>query len=373
MAADVASPAAYFPPPESAGGWRWLRTPEAVRALGGMDPARLAFVNDTLDRFDDTSSLVVIRHGWLVAEWHDNSALATTRQDIWSCTKSFTGTAYGLLLDDSRAGRLPGRASGAVDLDTPAYDFIPEGHPLTDRRKARITFRHLLTMTSGIPGERCGIAAIPTATGDGPFEAALGRAPTWTRKWPAGRWTHTLSAEPGAQWDYSDPAMAHLALAFAHLTGREMHDVMRERVFVPIGIEHLVWDVQGVGAGLIGPHTNAHTGIHVSARELARFGYLMLRDGVWRGEQIVPAWWVAMATRSSQALNPDYGYTWWVNTAGMRWPGLPRDTFAASGYRSNRLYVIPSRDLVVARVGSGPAYWDETALIGQIVGAIIAP
>src|SRR4051794_5549107 len=270
----------YFPASESRGGWRWLRTADEVRTRAGLDSARLERIVDLLDRFDDTSGLVIIRNGYLAAEWYDHSALATTRYDIWSCVKSFTGTAYGLLFDDCRQGRLP--PERAIDLDTPAYRFIPEGHPLTDPRKAQITFRHLLSMTSGIPGERSGIAAIPTETGVGPFEAALGLAPTRARRWPAGRWTNTLAADPGTQWDYSDPAMAHLALAFAHVTGREMHEVMVERVFAPIGIESLSWDLQGVGAGFIGPHTNAHTGIHVSARELARFGYLMLRGGRWR-------------------------------------------------------------------------------------------
>lgn len=145
---------------------------------------------------------------------------------------------------------------------------------------------------------------------------------------------------------------------------------MKERVFDPIGIENLSWDVQG-GSGFIGPHTNAHTGIHVSARELARFGYLMLHRGVWKGQRIIPEWRINLATKTSQDLNPSYGYTWWVNTKGTCWPNLPRDSFALSGYRSNRCYVIPFLDLVVAHVGSGPPSWDEQTLIGGIVDSII--
>src|SRR5204863_9970146 len=106
-------------------------------------------------------------------------------------------------------------------------------------------------------------------------------------RWPQPRWASTLTAEPGARWDYSDPAMAHLALVFARVAKREMADVMQERVFGPIGVEQLVWDLQGVGTRF-GPHTNAHTGIHVSARELARFGYLMMRQGRWGGRRSRP-------------------------------------------------------------------------------------
>jgi len=226
-------------------------------------------------------------------------------------------------------------------------------------------------MTSGIPGEKSGIAAIPTDTGVGPFEAALGRYPTKARRWPAGRWTNILSADPGTRWDYSDPAMAHLALACFHVAGQEMSALLQERVFGPIGIERLVWDMQGIGAGFIGPHTNAHTGIHISARELARFGYLMLRNGRWNGRQVLPSWWIELATRRSQSFNPHYGYNWWVNTEGTMWQGVPRDAFAASGFLSNRCYVIPSLDLVVARVGSGPSEWREGNLIRSVVDAVI--
>ncbi len=356
----------YYPPPESKGGWRYTQTPEEVRSLAGMDPDKLDLVRQRQGFLygGDSWGIVIIRHGYLVREFYTFNVLVPTRFDIWSGTKSFTGTAWGLLLDDSRQGRLPNGLQ--VDLDTPAYAHIPEGHPLTDPRKERITVRHLLTMTSGIPGEREGVIGIPTATGDGPFEHALGRCPN-----RYGRWADKLTAEPGTRWDYSDPAFAHLSLAFFHIMGREMSDYLQERVFEPIGIEQLSWDVQG-GSGSIGPHTNAHTGIHISARELARFGYLMLRKGVWEGRPLIPEWWIDLATKSSQDLNPNYGYTWWVNTQGTQWPGLPRDAFALMGYRPNRCYIIPSLDLVVARVASGPPTWDEPGMIGRIVDAIVS-
>jgi CubicO group peptidase (beta-lactamase class C family) len=365
--ADIATDAErYYPPPESQGGWRWLREPEEVRSVAGMDPDRLDLVQREQEVLHggDSWGVVVIRRGYLVHEFYTFNVLTTTRFDIWSGTKSFTGTAWGLLLEDSSKDRLPG--GQRVELDSPAYTYIPEGYPLSDPRKEQITIRHLLTMTSGIPGESHGIWGIPTATGVGPFEHALGRAPN-----RFGKWADTLAAPPGTRWDYSDPAMAHLALIFAHVAGREMGDYLKERVFAPIGIEGLSWDVQG-GSGCIGPHTNAHTGIHISARELARFGYLALHKGIWKGEQVIPRWWMEMATRASQDLNPAYGYTWWVNTAGIHWPGLPPDAFALSGYRWNQCYVIPSLDLVVARAGSGPPTADKHALIDGIVAAITA-
>ncbi|MFQ5795046.1 MAG: serine hydrolase domain-containing protein [Candidatus Bipolaricaulia bacterium] len=360
----------YYPPPESEGGWRWLKGPEEVRSIGGMDPDRLQFACEWNALYSSSSEVVIIRHGYLVTEWYENHTLTPTRFDIWSCTKSFTGTAYGVLFEDSQLDKLS--SDKRVDLDSFVYPLIPEGYPLSDPRKEQITFRHLLSMTSGIPGQRSGVYGLPTEIGVGPFEAALGCAPVKARRWPTERWASQLSAEPGTQWDYSDPAMAHLALAFYHVTGREISEFMQERVFDPIGIESLSWDMQGVGAEFIGPHTNAHTGIHICARELARFGYLMLRNGVWDGRQIVAPWWIEVATQTSQEFNPNYGYTWWVNTQGIQWPGVPRDAFAAMGHLCNRCYVIPSLDLVVVRIGSGPASWEEPVFIEKVVDAVIA-
>jgi CubicO group peptidase (beta-lactamase class C family) len=363
---DMPPTDAYFPPPESLGGWRYLIGDDEVRELSGMDPGRLSLISREQELLVGGSSyaIVIIRRGYLVREFRSFNVSATTRFDVWSCTKSFTGTAWGLLLDDSRRGTLPGGRS--IDLDTPAYQCIPEGHPLSDPRKEQITLGHLLTMTSGIPGERFSIYGSAAATGFGSFEFALGRCPN-----QYGAWAAQLQAEPGTVFDYSDAAFSHLTLGFVHLTGRELADFMNERVSGPIGIEKLDWGIQG-GGGFIGPHSNPHSGIVVSARELARFGYLMLHGGNWAGEQVVPKWWAQLAIRPSQDANPTYGYTWWLNTNGTLWPGLPTDAFAAIGYRSCRCYVIPSLDLVVARVGTGPSVWEEPLLIGATVDSIVS-
>ncbi len=191
--------------------------------MAGMDPEKLA---QALQKHDwmygsESFSIVIIRHGYLVKEQYAFNVLPHTRFDIWSGTKSFTGTAWAILFGDSREGKLPDRRQ--VDLDSPAYAFIPEGYPLTDPRKERILFRHLLTMTSGIAGEASGIVGMPTATQHGAFEHALGRVPN-----RFGHWTDTLVAEPGTHWEYSDPAMCHLALAFAHIMGEGMSTVLAD-------------------------------------------------------------------------------------------------------------------------------------------------
>jgi CubicO group peptidase (beta-lactamase class C family) len=343
----AASAGIYYPPSESAGGWRRCRSDEDVRKLAGMDPQKLAQVGRVTEAlYGGPWALVVIRHGYLAREWFGAPAMPQTTYDVWSSTKSATGIAYGLLFDASRHHQLPNNAQ--IDLDSKAYDFIPEGYPLTDPGKAQITIRQLLTMSSGIPGESHGLVGLQVTPGGGEFEIALGRQRDRLEASAA-----KLYTDPGKGWDYSDAAFAHLSLIFNHVTGQEIGDFMKARVFRPIGIENSSWDLEG-GGGNIGPHTNAHSGLHLTARDFARLGYLLLHDGSWQGKQIVPKWWIELATKSSQSLNPSYGYTFWVNTDGKLWPGVPKDAFAFMGYATNRCYVVPSLDLVVVRLGYGP-------------------
>jgi CubicO group peptidase (beta-lactamase class C family) len=364
LGATILSAQTYYPPSESAGGWRRCGSDDEIRKNAGMDPERLRLVGLNQSQvYAGPWVIAVVHHGYLVREWFGVPAMPATTFDVWSCTKSATGIAFGMLLDDSRRHELPNNAQ--IDLDSPAYGYVAEGHPLTDPRKEKITLRHLLTMTSGIPGESKGVIGIAVPPGGGEYEVALGKQET-----RFGASAATLTGEPGTVWDYSDAAFAHLSLIFAKVAGREIGDYMRERVFEPIGIQNFGWDLQG-GAGHIGPHTNAHSGLRLSARDFARLGYLMAHNGVWQGRQIVPQQWIEMATRSSQDLNRSYGYTFWVNTVGEQWPSVSKDAFAFKGYGSNRCYIVPSLDLVVVRVGYGPPLWGEDALLPSVVGAVI--
>ena len=222
----------YYPPPESEGGWRFLTSNDDVRKLAGMDAHKIEQLFE-LQSFlfgNHSSSIVIIRHGYLVREYYTFMGLIPSRFDIWSCTKSFTGTAWGLLLDQSLQGLLPEGQN--VDLESSAYSFLPEGYPLSDPHKEEITIRHLLTMTSGIPGESMGLYGVPTTTDNGPFEHALGYC-----KNRYGKWANKLAAKPGLKWDYSDPAMTHLSLIFANIMGKNIHDYMSESIINLIGIE----------------------------------------------------------------------------------------------------------------------------------------
>jgi CubicO group peptidase (beta-lactamase class C family) len=334
----------YFPPPESAGGWQTPPRGETPLDSAALDEARAWNAAHGVP-----ASLVVIHRGALVAEFYEHGATPETTFNVYSCSKSFTGTAYGILF-----GEQPDASP-----DLPAYPLIPAGYPLSDPRKAHVTLRHLLSMSSGIPGEKIGVYGVRVPEGADPFEAALGHAPVLARDTGQEVSVAQLAGEPGTVWDYCDPAFAHLTLAFSALAGRTLADFMAERVFAPIGLETVSWDAMGIEGSRTGVHTMPYSGVHITAREFARFGYLMLRGGVWQGRQLVPADWITRATTTSQPMNPGYGLTWWTNAAGALWPGVPRDAFAAMGYNCNLCCIIPSRDLVIVRIGLGPTQSTE--------------
>jgi CubicO group peptidase (beta-lactamase class C family) len=135
-----------------------------------MDPKRLYEIGRVQEvMFQAPWAIVVVRNGYLVGKWYGVPAFASSTFDICSYTRSLTATAFRLLFDDSHTHKLPNDAQTA--MDSRAYDFIPAGHPLSDPRKEKILLRHLLSMTSGIPGEDRGIISLSVVPDQGEFES----------------------------------------------------------------------------------------------------------------------------------------------------------------------------------------------------------
>ena len=349
-----------YPLPDAEGGWRCATTPDQVRDLAGLDPDKLALAAIGQEgNFGGSSwAICIVRHGVLGAELTSYSGSGIARFDVASVTKSFTSLAFGMAFDDPVC-------RDRLTLEAKVYDFIPDGHPLTDERKAEITVGQVLSMTAGFAGEDHGAFGATTRLGDGLFEYVVGKA-----KSRDGVDVGHLIADPGSYWEYSDPGYAHLALVFAEATGQEIDTYLDERLFTQIGVPAVSWSRSG-GGELMGPHPLAFSGLVLSARELARCGYLLLRGGLWDGRRIVSKDWIATATVPSQPFNPHYGYGMWVNTTGTLWPQAPPDAFAMMGFRGNRCWVVPSLDLVIARVGTGPLVLDDRYIPVQLLKALL--
>jgi CubicO group peptidase (beta-lactamase class C family) len=351
----------YFPPPESKGGWRTFLPesgpPDAahkkrMREVAGVDWDKLeeAWQHNLTGESD--SALVVVRRGWIVGEWYRGYD-REKRRGLYSSTKAYISTAFGLLLDDMETGKLPDRKKLTLDTKVCNKEWLPECLPLSDPRKADITLQHLLFATSGIPPEGLPIPDEVKARSKTPFDISLGHVEgsPWAK----------LRAEPGAMFNYSSPGVWHMILVFNHAAGHDLFPYIKDRVCDPIGMEKMSWGKTG---GYCTP--GAFT---CSARDHARFCYLAMHRGNWAGKQVVPASYYDWAWQGTKA-NPTYGAQWWL--AG-RHPGSPTDLVETLGNRHNSGWIVPSLDLVFVRIGEGPypshLKWEQE-LVKKVLAAV---
>jgi CubicO group peptidase (beta-lactamase class C family) len=347
----------YFPPAESQGGWRTL-LPERgeptaeqkskIRAVAGVDWDRLQAAWEHNAAAPGTSGMLVIRRGHVVGEWYKEADRKTDFL-IFSSSKSYTSTAFGLILDEFGGKLADGRK---LTLDTKVCNerWIPESLPLPDPRKADITVRHLLNMTSGVGPE-----PVPA---DHPYETVLGHRDgppaAQTTGEPVPVSFAQLKGDPGTVFNYSNAGVSHLVLLFNHATGSDLFPFLKPRLLDPIGIEQIRWQSIG-GGGAIGPYNQGYSGIFTTPREHARFCYLALHKGDWNGRRIVPSAYYDFAWTGTR-VKPDYGAQWWVTP---RVPGAPDDLAMTLGRDNNDGFVIPSLDLVFVRLGAGTKYPKE--------------
>lgn len=246
---------------------------------------------------------------------------------VWSCTKSFLSTCFGLLWDD-----------GLLTPEMPAKDVFPE----VSEYYPSMTLEHLATLTGGYDWE----------------ETPLDPAPPMF--------------PPGEAFHYSAQSDL-LAAILTRLAGRPLEDLFFERIGEPIGItrETMDWKVwtQDRGIDLNGGSGRPGGSVHITGPALARFGWFYANDGVWEETRLISRRYVDYATvpRTSPDTPPhdpdgwytqlpgNYGLNWWTNGVkpdGNRlWPHAPARTFAAQGNKNNNCFIIPTWRMVVVRLG----------------------
>lgn len=310
--------------------WPGERWAVVEPAAAGMDGDRLeAALRFAADH--DSRGVVVVRGGRIVAERYWKGWDAQTMRDMFSAQKSVTSTLVGIA---QAQGLLP-------DLDASVATWFPEwkGTP-----KARITVRHLLSMTSGLEASRKVL-----------LQHMLARDKTaYTLRLPQ---VHP----PGQRWEYGNPAYALLIELVTRATKQGRQAFASKTLLEPLGMKRTRLGLTQVNQR--GRWKLTHEGCEISCRDMARFGLLALRGGRWRERQVVPAAYLARATRHNGSTNPAYGYLWWLNSGsshirpmgrlrkGRMWPSCPTDAYAALGARDSKIYVVPSLDLVVTRLG----------------------
>ncbi len=300
-------------------------TPEAE----GMDPARLEAAARALERHGgEIHSFLVIRHGKLVVERYGTEHGAqlgpNDLRHLFSTTKTITAALIGIAIEEKKIPGVSARALRFFSKD----DFV---NPEPD--KARITIEDLLTMRSGLD------------------HADARHNPMLLARDPAGGAFPVLSslmaADPGERFAYSTADSQVLAEIVRRATGETPRAYAEHRLFAPLGIRALRWDQDAKGTEMGG------FGLWLRPRDLARFGYLYLSNGRWKGAQLVPEAWVAQATRvhvPGAKPNADYGYQCWIPRFGG---------FSTQGYLGQYMYVLPDRDLIVVFTASFSDF-DET-------------
>lgn len=342
----------YFPPPDSEGGWRTVRNADEAKKLAGMDLAALDRAFDFTQRCSQDGGLLVVRHGYLVYEKYYGRAHRNANPDMASTGKAYTSIACGIMLHEFH-DKIPD------GLDTKVFtkEYLPEAFPLDDPRKAQITLGQLLCMTAGYNGE--GGAPVGVVNGKPvPMKPAPGqnirdldmssiRSPLWT--------------DPGAGWAYASPSPHVASIVLRHVTGMELKDYINERLAKPMGWG--AWDYCLHRGDYTMPHANGAGSIAVHATDALRFAYCLLHQGKWRDKQLVPADYVALCNQPSK-YNPHcpWGLQFENNSDGHV-PGGPRDAYYKSGAGGFGIFIVPSLDVVIYKLGGRDNQYDP-ALTG---------
>jgi CubicO group peptidase (beta-lactamase class C family) len=269
---------------------------------------------------------LVIRNGYVVADWGD-----TRRVDMtFSVTKTFLSTIIGLAWQ-KRLIR---------DVTDKARDYMPAGVDLfDDPHNQSITWEHLLRQTSD-------------------WRGTLWNKPDWADR-PEGQpaeWANRTLHKPGTHYKYNDVRVNVLALAALHVLRRPLPELLRDDVMEPIGASS-TWRWYGYDNSWIdldGRKVQSMTGgghwgggMFISAWDMARFGYLFLRNGKWKDRQIVSERWIEMA-RTPGPANAEYGYmNWFLNTGRKPLPAAPESSVTFRGNGANIIYIDWDNDLVV--------------------------
>jgi CubicO group peptidase (beta-lactamase class C family) len=360
------SPAPYFPPPESAGGWRQLATPESIRRVGGMEPAKLADLEKWLRESDDRNfAAIVIRHGYVVLQVERGNSAKTDARRVASVSKAVGATVLAIASELSQQGATPQR----MTFDDPAFQFIPWAQPLSDPRKAQITVRQLFNHTSGITPESTG--APNTAT----WDEVLGHTPDVRMA--------RLAFDPGTAAGYSTHALYHAALVCENVTGVPYDQFAIQHLLKPLGCEH--WWFQFFDGAKAGRHPNHSLGL--PARDLARIAYCMLHDGTWESRPIIPRWFVADVARGpthdlrgvkelrTKRDAACYSHGWELPTATTTTPEpwsdkIPADARFKPGSGGQFIAYVPSLDLVVTRQTGGSGAWKYEEYLARVCLAV---
>jgi CubicO group peptidase (beta-lactamase class C family) len=279
-----------------------------------MDSEKLNdMLAETLEEKYHLDSLTIIRNGYMVLDAYFYPFKKDARHIIHSCTKSITSAAFGIAVN-----------RGYIkDLDQPIYQIFPEREIAgLDDVKKTITFKHLLTMTSGLQTDDSYIyqwrGLNEMVQADDWVQLVLDRP---------------MAEPPGTRFEYSNCVTFLLSAIIQKTTGMNTFEFMQKYLFGPLEVSDVKWETSPAGISV------GYGAMSLTPHDMAKIGWLYLNKGRWGDQQLVPEKWVAESTRKhiSATLFEGYGYQWWVT---------PGKYYAAVGYKGQFIFVVPEKNMV---------------------------
>ena len=275
----------------------------------------------------NTSGVVVLKDGQIVLERYGLDRKPNERWTSFSVAKSVTATLVGAAIKDGKI----------KSLDDVVTNYIPE---LKGGAYEGVTVRQLLTMTSGVKWNEdyTDLNSDVAKAGTTPGEPGMNPIVSYMRKLPR-------EAEPGAKFVYKTGETDLAGILVSNAVGKPLSTYLSEKIWAPYGMEQdAIWVDDPAG------HERGGCCMSMTARDYARLGQFMLEGGKVNGQDVLPAGWVADATRAHQSFPPGgvetgYGYFWWI---------IP-DGYAAEGIFGQQIFVYPAEKLVIAVNSAWPA------------------
>lgn len=323
--------------------WPYGKKENSVAGLDIDLAAVKAVVEKAFDKEGEsnkkTRAVVVVHNGKIIAEQYAPGFDKDTPLLGWSMTKSLVNAFYGILEKD-------GKLSIKQTVGLPEW--------ANDNRKD-ITYNNLLQMNSGLEWTE-DYGSISDAT-KMLFEAKNVASVQMNKK---------LEFPVGTHWEYSSGTTNLLAgiLRKQFKSHQEYLDFPFKRLFNPLGMTSMVVETDFEGY-FIGSSYGWAT-----PRDWAKFGLLYLQDGIWNGQRILPEGWVKYTSTPANDSDGNYGSQFWLNV-GNEYPQSPKDMFYCDGYQGQYVYILPSQNLVIVRMGlKGYPDFAADALVSGIVGAV---
>ncbi len=318
--------------------------PVAARAPDTIPQAAARLLFDA-PGVSGTRAVVLMQKGRIVAEQYAPGFDASTRLISWSMAKSITSTMIGILIDQKKL---------SLDQFAPIPAWQKSGDP-----RGKITIAEMLHMSSGLQHQESGDAAVPIEQAD-TTQFLFGRA---AADFVAAASAKPLESPPGTQFEYSTATSVLLGFIAGNVITAETDPQKRRlaiaawlarNIFEPAGMPSAVAEFDGRGNFLGGSL------VHATARDWANFGQTYLNNGIGpAGKRVVSQAWVKYVQKPSET-DTTYGAHFWLNTQRTGKPSNlfpeygPPDAYAAIGHLGQYVVIVPSRQLVVVRLGKTP-------------------